>query len=315
MKKFLKSLLRHKIYISFNPTSYIPSFTINFSFLSFIIIAIFVIIFISFSMFNHFKDIDYYALKIENSILRNKINKIMVVAEESLDYLEFVKKTESQISRIIGNKNNSENFSYYKSVGGPSYQQSLKLREALENIDYSKLNEKEVIDVYKTIKSESEERLSGYEEIINYITTKFSRQKSIPKGWPVEGNITSGYGYRVHPFTLSYDFHSGVDIANQPGVNIKATADGVVRYTGWAMGYGLCVIIDHGFGYSTLYGHLSQSLVKDGDIVKRGQIIALLGSTGTSTGPHLHYEVWEYGVPRNPIKFMNINDRTIVGGL
>jgi murein DD-endopeptidase MepM/ murein hydrolase activator NlpD len=126
----------------------------------------------------------------------------------------------------------------------------------------------------------------------------------MPAGWPVYGNITSPYGYRIHPFTLSYDFHSGVDIANQPGSDVKVTADGVVRYTGWAMGYGLCVIVDHGFGYSTLYGHLSQSMVNNGEIVKSGQVIARLGSTGTSTGPHLHYEVWEYGVTRNPAKFL-----------
>lgn len=306
LNKIIKSLFRHKIYISFNPTSYLPSFTFNLSFFSFIVIFISLTIFISFSMFNYLKNVDYYALKIENKILRQKIKNIMIVANESLDYLDSVKRTQIQISKIIGDNKLKEEFgSVSVGIGGPQSSDALRLRKAFENLDYSKLNEKEVIESYKNIKSESEKRLGSYDSVINYITTRFNHSKSLPKGWPVNGNITSGYGYRIHPFTLSYDFHSGIDISNSPGTDIKSTADGVVRYTGWAMGYGLCVIIDHGFGYSTLYGHLSQSLVNQGDVVKRGQVIARLGSTGTSTGPHLHYEVWEYGVTRNPVKYMD----------
>jgi murein DD-endopeptidase MepM/ murein hydrolase activator NlpD len=243
-------------------------------------------------------------LIIENKILKKKIKNIIETADDSIEYLDSVKRTQNQISKIIGNNEYKRDFTSVN-IGGPNSGQSYNLRKAFENLDYSKLNEKEIIDVYKNIKSESEKRLSSYDEVINYITTMFNHTKSVPTGWPVAGNITSGYGYRIHPFTLSYDFHSGIDISNLPGTDIKTTADGIVRYTGWAMGYGLCVIIDHGFGYTTLYGHLSQSLVNQGDVVKRGQIIAKLGSTGTSTGPHLHYEVWEYGITTDPSKFLN----------
>lgn len=303
IKKLIKSLLRHKIYINFSPTSYIPSFTINISFLSAFLISIIFIVFISFSMFDYFKTADYYALKIENRILKNKIDKILVTARESLDYLNFAKRTSKQIAKITDSDINKE--SSLNGIGGPQYSESLKLRNIIENIDYSKLDEKEIINAYDNIKNESQQLLTNYNELLNYITTKLNHQKSLPSDWPVIGNITSPYGYRIHPFTLSYDFHSGVDIANKPGSDIHVTADGVVRYTGWAMGYGLCVIVDHGFGYSTLYGHLSQSLVKDGEVVKRGEVIAKLGSTGTSTGPHLHYEVWEYGSTKNPSKFLH----------
>ncbi|MCX7642096.1 MAG: M23 family metallopeptidase [Elusimicrobiales bacterium] len=193
-----------------------------------------------------------------------------------------------------------------KFIGGPSSSEFFRFANVINKIDYSRLSEKEITDTYRVIKSEAQQRIRDYEKLFNYLTSHISRINSTPKGWPVTGYITSSFGYRIHPFTFSYDFHSGVDIVNTPGIDVKVTADGVVRYTGWAMGYGLCVIVDHGFGYTTLYGHLSQVMVKVGDIIKRGTIIGKLGSTGTSTGPHLHYEVWEYGVPKNPIKYISI---------
>lgn len=310
LKGMIKSLLRHRIYVSFHPTSYIPSFSFNLSFFSFILILISIVLFFSFSMFDYLKNVDYYALKIENEMLKSKLNKIIKVADESMEYLDSVKRVQIQLASIIKDNrlnsfnNLSSDLGYSRNIGGPTFSQSIRLRNAFERIDYSSLNEKEIIGNYKNIKEEAEKRLSSYEDVINYITTRFNHQRSLPSGWPVKGNITSGYGYRIHPFTLSYDFHSGVDIANEPGSDIRATADGVVRYSGWAMGYGLCVIIDHGFGYSTLYGHLSQSFVREGDVVKKNSVIGKLGSTGTSTGPHLHYEVWEYGSTKNPINYM-----------
>ena len=297
-KKVLNSLLRHRVYISFHPTSYIPSFTISFSFFSFFIISISIVLFLSVSFFYNFSKLDYYSLKIENKILKAKIANITAKAYEALDWFDSVKKTHNQIAKIT----NIGSFDY---VGGPTYNESKNFRKMIENIDYTKFNEKDLISSYQKIKLESEKTLGVYEQLLNYITTKLNHSRAIPTGSPVEGRITSGFGYRVHPFTLSYDFHTGVDIANEHGTEIKATADGVVRYVGWSMGYGLCVIMDHGFGYSTLYGHLSQALVREGDIVKRRSVIAKLGSTGTSTGPHLHYEVWEYGVPKNPISYIN----------
>ena len=296
--KFFKALLRHRIYISFNPTSYIPSFTLNFSFFSFFIILISFVFFLGTSFLYDFSKLDYYSLKLENKILKDKLSKVTLKAYEALEWFESVKKTHNQIAKItkIDNLDN---------LGGPTYKETEKFRNVIENIDYTKFDEKELISSYEKIKIESENILGVYDKLLNYITTKLNKSRSFPQGSPVEGRVTSGFGYRIHPFTLSYDFHTGIDIANEPGTEIRSTADGVVRYSGWAMGYGLCVIIDHGFGYSTLYGHMSQALVKQGDVVKRGSIIGKLGSTGTSTGPHLHYEVWEFGVPKNPIKYIN----------
>ncbi|MCA9792892.1 MAG: peptidoglycan DD-metalloendopeptidase family protein [Candidatus Eremiobacteraeota bacterium] len=119
--------------------------------------------------------------------------------------------------------------------------------------------------------------------------------------WPVNGPITSGFGYRYHPVTGGTRFHSGLDLGVGWGTPIHAADNGVVAHAGWLGGYGYCVIINHGGGYATLYGHCSSLNVSVGQAVSQGQIIARVGSTGMSTGPHLHFEVRQNGVPVNPL--------------
>lgn len=122
---------------------------------------------------------------------------------------------------------------------------------------------------------------------------------------PVSGGwISSYYGYRPHPIYGGTRFHSGIDIAVDSGIDIKAAEDGVVLLAETNGGYGLCVIIDHGGGVSTLYGHAQKLLVKKGEEVTRGQVIAKVGSTGVSTGPHLHFEVRVNGATRNPLDWL-----------
>ena len=122
-----------------------------------------------------------------------------------------------------------------------------------------------------------------------------------PTGWPTDGFISSGYGLRWN----GAEFHQGIDIAAEMGTPIVATADGVVTIAGWnAGGYGNMVDIDHGSGVSTRYGHASAVMVTAGQRVRRGQIIAYVGSTGHSTGPHLHYEVRLSGQPVNPTSYL-----------
>ena len=122
-----------------------------------------------------------------------------------------------------------------------------------------------------------------------------------PTGWPTDGFISSGYGLRWN----GAEFHQGIDIAAEMGTPIVATADGVVTIAGWnAGGYGNMVDIDHGSGVSTRYGHASAVVVTAGQRVRRGQIIAYVGSTGHSTGPHLHYEVRLSGQPVNPTSYL-----------
>jgi murein DD-endopeptidase MepM/ murein hydrolase activator NlpD len=118
---------------------------------------------------------------------------------------------------------------------------------------------------------------------------------------PVSGSIVSGFGYRRHPILGGVRFHYGVDIAAPFGTTIRAAADGVVVFAGWRRAYGNTVIIDHGNGLATLYAHCSELLVSEGAVVRQGQPIARVGSTGLATGPHLHFEVRRYGEPVNPL--------------
>lgn len=128
---------------------------------------------------------------------------------------------------------------------------------------------------------------------------------NIPSIWPVTGPLSSGFGVRGNPFGgSSREFHKGQDIAAPIGTPVMATADGIVTSAGWQRGYGWVVYIDHGNGISTRYGHLSRIDVIVGQTIKRGEQLGLVGSTGRSTGPHLHYEVLINGQAINPIPYL-----------
>lgn len=128
---------------------------------------------------------------------------------------------------------------------------------------------------------------------------------STPSLRPVGGYFSDGFGWRQDPIDGSREFHKGVDIVAPPGTPVRAAADGLVTSAGRMAGYGSMVQLSHGFGMSTRYGHLSRVLVGPGQRVKRGDVIGLVGSTGRSTGPHLHYEVFRAGVQVDPRKFLH----------
>ena len=123
-------------------------------------------------------------------------------------------------------------------------------------------------------------------------------------GWPVSGEITSLYGYRVHPIWGTTIYHSGIDIGVDEGTPVHAADGGVVVWSGWMGGYGYAVVIDHGNGLSTLYGHNSELAVDEGQSVAKGQVISYAGSTGNSTGPHVHFEVRVNGDPVDPMGYL-----------
>ena len=127
---------------------------------------------------------------------------------------------------------------------------------------------------------------------------------STPSIWPVKGWVTSDFGYRRSPFSQARDFHPGIDIAASRGTPIFAPADGVVTFSGYRNGYGKTLIIEHGYGIATQYGHTSELLVQEGARVKKGMVIARVGNTGHSTGPHLHYEIHVDRVPVDPMAYL-----------
>jgi murein DD-endopeptidase MepM/ murein hydrolase activator NlpD len=140
----------------------------------------------------------------------------------------------------------------------------------------------------------------------NATTADWIRANSAPNLWPVEGQVTGSFGERIDPFNGEGAFHSGVDIGSSYGSPIIAPADGVVTFTDQLGGYGKAIMLDHGHGISTRYGHLSGFAVTAGQSVHRGDVIGYVGASGRSTGPHLHYEVRINDTPVNPYKYLRI---------
>lgn len=137
------------------------------------------------------------------------------------------------------------------------------------------------------------------------LSSASSDQLAIPSIWPVRGQVTAGFGERLDPLSGEGAFHAGIDIAAPRGTTVECAADGIVLAAGYDAGYGNAILVDHGSGITTKYGHLSKIDVVIGQEVKRGQIIGAVGATGKTTGPHLHYEVHVRDTPVNPAKYLH----------
>jgi hypothetical protein len=147
-------------------------------------------------------------------------------------------------------------------------------------------------------------RAESLEILVGQLEDKSKRLVSMPSIWPAKGWLTSRFGMRVSPFTGRRQLHAGIDIAAAAGTPIDAPARGRVIFAGRKGPLGNALVIDHGFGVKTVYGHTEKIFVKPGDTVERGQEIAAIGSTGRSTGPHLHYVVEVKGKPQNPLDYI-----------
>ena len=154
------------------------------------------------------------------------------------------------------------------------------------------------------LSAEATRQEQSLQELQAYFQDQKSMLASVPSIWPVRGWITSDFGARLDPYTAERVVHSGLDIAGPHGKEVVAPSDGTVVFAGLEGGYGNVLVIDHGYGIKTRFGHLSAISVKAGEHVKRGDLIANIGNTGRSTGPHLHYEVRVNGIAQNPRKFI-----------
>ncbi len=208
-----------------------------------------------------------------------------------------VKETEQMTGKLAGLVG-TEKLSMKKGVGPISFLK-FDMGKNTQPLDPDSLNPAVDLLEDKTLSLQSR-----IHELIKIQEDKLIYVSSTPSIWPVKGWVTSDFGYRRSPFTLARDFHPGLDIAAQWGTPIVSSADGVVTMAGYKGGLGKVVIVDHGFGMTSIYGHTSKLLVKEGDHVKRGMRVALVGSTGHSTGPHLHYEIHMDGVPVDPMKYI-----------
>ena len=173
--------------------------------------------------------------------------------------------------------------------------------QPMDSDDNSSASIKESIQEFNILKA------ANFSHIFHHYAHQF-QTKVQPSIWPVNGVVRSSFGQRSDPFNGEGAFHAGIDLSASVGTPVKVTADGVVEVVTTVGRYGRLVVVDHGGGLQTYYGHLSQFLVIPGQEVRRGEVVALSGSTGRVTGPHLHYEIRIHGTPVNPYHYLGLRE-------
>jgi murein DD-endopeptidase MepM/ murein hydrolase activator NlpD len=210
---------------------------------------------------------------------------------------------DSQIRRLAGMESGPKGQgSGTLAVGGGT----LELAKALKAEEQAEQGQR-LIQLYRDLERLEREivlRGDSLQAVTEYLTRQKDRLAAAPSLWPTEGHVTSRFGPRTSPFTGQLQHHTGIDIAAPSGTPIRAPADGIVTFAGSLPGYGHAVVLTHGFGFKTFYGHNQRNHVSKGQEVKRGQVIALVGSSGYSTGSHLHYEVLLNENPQDPFKYI-----------
>lgn len=234
------------------------------------------------------------ALRSQYKLLNEKINSVELVMNDIAERDNAIYRAVFETSPIPNEVRNA-------GFGG------INRFQELQNIPNMEL----VIDVsnridilYKKLYVQS----LSFDTIMNLAKNKTEMLKCIPAIQPLRnGKFVSGFGFRMHPIYKTVRMHTGIDLAAPTGTKIYATGDGIVQNADFARGYGKQVVLNHGYSFHTVYGHMDKILVQKGQKIKRGELIGLVGNTGTSTGSHLHYEVRRHNVPVNPINYY-LND-------
>ncbi|OGS20327.1 MAG: hypothetical protein A2252_07840 [Elusimicrobia bacterium RIFOXYA2_FULL_39_19] len=249
---------------------------------------------------------DYWRIRLDREVIKFKLMFFANELKKSQELLAQVKDKDGQLRELLDMKSKKaivtdENLN----KGGPTPEEQAYLEKYLEN----KVHEVSVKELYyqtKELQKETEQQLASAEEINSFISYQKKLYKSTPNTWPCnKDRITSPFGFRIHPITGRYEYHTGIDIDGSKNSPIHSVADGNVKYSGWSQGYGNLVIVNHGYNYQTYYAHLNKIQVKEGEKIKRDQIVGLMGETGTTTGVHLHYEIRLNDKSINPAKFLD----------
>lgn len=242
---------------------------------------------------------DYNITKAENNLMRVKMKLIADELERGRKYLDLTRTTDTQMRQMLGMPG-GKFINLPKGWEAAKEKENARFKEMWDK-DLTELDADEFGEYIDMIEDAAKTRLASFQEIAWYFANRREGLNSTPSIRPSSARISSGFGYRLDPFGhRSTKRHNGLDFAGKPDSPIVVTADGVVRHAGWVPSYGQAILVDHGLGYSTLYAHTTGIRVKAGDVVKRGDKIATMGSSGRSTGTHLHYEVWKDGQAVNP---------------
>ena len=228
-------------------------------------------------------------LQTENQTQRNELQRLVAGLEDIQKEMRLMAQTDAKV-RIMADLSKPKPDAMVGIGGPPEIDENDSFAQLQTRIDHMRRD----IDL----------RRESQEEIQGFLNDQRSMVGAEPAGWPVKGWLTSNFGMRKSPFSGKRKMHEGYDIAARTGTPIIVTADGVVSKAETVPGYGKLVVIEHGYGYRTYYGHNSKIHVRAGQRVTRGQKIASVGNTGRSTGAHVHYEIRRNGVPVNPKKFM-----------
>lgn len=233
---------------------------------------------------NHLLGEQFSKLALETEELIYRFQELESFSEEVREVvLEMPAQEEDEQIAFLSSPNQDSNFTFSMGAGGVADRTANNITY-LESAIPGQMAEMEIL---KTDLEEHQQELN-----------------STPSIWPASGRVTSEFGTRRSPFSGRSEFHKGIDIANSWGTPILAAADGTVSKAEYERGLGNVVEIEHGYGYRTLYAHLSDFMVSVGDAVEKEQQIATMGSTGASTGPHLHYEIHKNGAPIDPRKYL-----------
>lgn len=250
------------------------------------------------------KHIDYLAVKADNKIMKIRMLFFADQIKKSTEMLAQVKENDDHIRSLLAMDSKRIIIENGVGSGGPtpieSSALSMLLSGKLDTVNYQDISKQtfELLEEYKA-------SMKSYSEVINHISKQREMFRYTPSIWPCNGIISSPYGVRFHPIFNTKFFHRAIDIANKKNTPIVSTADGVVVFSGWMRGYGNVISIEHGQKYRTVYAHLAKNLVQKGEFVTKGQEIGKMGSTGRSTGPHVHYELHLNKRPINPMRYLN----------
>lgn len=240
------------------------------------------------------------AQKKENKLLRAQYEVLSNRMDEVTNVLKDIQQRDDNLYRAIFHADPISPAIRNSGIGTPGRYDYLT---DLSNPDLIIQTSKKMDYIGKQIYIQS----NSFDEVLNMAKNQKDRLKHIPAIQPISDkylrHMASGYGVRVDPIYGTARFHAGMDFSANIGTPVYATGDGTVILADWKQGYGKCVMIDHGYGYETLYAHLNEYNVRAGQKVTRGERIAEVGNTGKSTGPHLHYEVHVKGQPDNPAKY------------
>ncbi len=243
---------------------------------------------------------ELHQLRQQTQEQKSKIHFFASKIEDLEKQLSKLKNFDKRI-RIIANLEKGQESPLFMGMGGPS---PSDVREKLK----AEKNEMGLAQQMRTdierLESEATSQEESLSELEKLLQSKRDMLAHTPSIWPVHGWVTSGFGFRTNPFTGLTQMHAGIDIANRIETPIIAPSDGIVSDTGKDSAYGNFIVISHGFGINSRFLHLSKILVRPGQRVRRGDKIAEVGTTGKSTGPHLHYEVRVNGIPVNPLRYI-----------